>query len=73
MTRQRDSNPRRWFIREGRMKMGLYKIDNVSSEEWDRRMMRRHSRIRWMITLAEIAALAGAIWMVIWLWNWVGI
>ena len=55
------------------MKMGLYKIDNVSSEEWDRRMMRRHSRIRWMITMAEIAALAGAIWLLIWLWNWVGI
>ena len=55
------------------MKMGLYKIDNVSSEEWDRRMMRRHNIQRWVITILEIAAMAGAIWLMVWMWEQFGI
>ena len=45
--------------------MGLWKVDNVSSEEWHRRMMRRHSIQRWLITIGEIALMAVAIWWVI--------
>ena len=53
--------------------MGIWKVDNVSREEWERRMMRRNNIRSWVITLVEIAAMAGVIWMVIWLWNWLGI
>ena len=53
--------------------MGLYKIDNVSSEEWERRQWRRHELRSWGITVLEIAAMAGMVWLVIWLWGWLGI
>ena len=53
--------------------MGLYKVDNVSSEEWHRRQMRRHNIQRWAITILEIAAMAGAIWLMVWMWEQFGI
>jgi len=53
--------------------MGLYKIDNVSKEEKERREMRRNDIRSWLVTLAEIAVMAGVVWLVIWLWNWLGI
>ena len=49
--------------------MGLYKIDNVSKEEWERRMMRRHSIQRWIITLLEILFMVGVVLALIWIAN----
>ena len=53
--------------------MGLWKIDNsterLSPEEWNRRMMRKHSIQRWLITLAEIIFMAGVIWAMIYLFG----
>ena len=49
--------------------MGLYKIDNVSSEEWDRRMMRRHNIWRWFVTLLEIGFMVGVVLAFIWIAN----
>ena len=45
--------------------MCLWKVDNVSSEEWHRRQMRRHSIERWLITLGEIALMVVTIGWVI--------
>ena len=53
--------------------MGIWKIDNVSSEEWERREMRRHNIRQWLITLAELAAMAGTVIGVIYLARWLGI
>ena len=53
--------------------MGLYKIDNVSSEEWQRRQLRRHDIKMWAITIVEILGLAGAIVLLIYAWKWLGI
>lgn len=39
--------------------MGLYKIDNVSSEEWHRRQMRLHTIKQWALVIMEIALIAG--------------
>ena len=50
--------------------MGLYKIDNVSSEEWHRRQLRRHELKQWAITLLEIVALIGAVLFLMWLARW---
>ena len=41
--------------------MGLWKVDNVSSEEWQRRMMRRHNMWRWFVTIMELALMAGMV------------
>ena len=41
--------------------MGLWKVDNVSSEEWERRMMRRHSIKQWTLTIIEILLLVGLV------------
>ena len=49
--------------------MGLSKIDNVSKEEWERRMMRRHSIQRWIITLLEILFMVGVVLALIWIAN----
>lgn len=46
--------------------MGIWKIDSVSSEEWHRRQMRRHSIRMWLITLAEIAAMVGIVLLMMW-------
>lgn len=40
--------------------MGIWKIDNVSSEEWHRRQMRRDSIKKWLILLLQLAMMAGA-------------
>jgi len=53
--------------------MGIWKVDNVSSEEWHRRQMRWYSIKRWVITLLEIAAMVGVILFVIWIWEQYGI
>ena len=34
--------------------MGLWKVDNVSSEEWHRQQLRRHDIRQWVITIVEI-------------------
>ena len=53
--------------------MGLWKIDNVSSEEWQRREMRRHDIKMWLITILEICAMVGAVLLLMWLIRWLGI
>lgn len=53
--------------------MGIWKIDNVSSEERERREMRRHDIRQWLITLAELACMAAAVIGVIHLVRWLGI
>jgi len=50
--------------------MGLWKVDNVSSEEWQRRMMRRHDIRQWTITVIEILLLAGLVVGVWYLFMW---
>ena len=50
--------------------MGLYKIDNVSSEEWHRRQLRRHDLKQWGITLLEIGALVAVVLLLMWLARW---
>ena len=47
--------------------MGLYTIDNVSSEEWHRRQMRRNSIKKWLILLLQLALMAGAALVAIWI------
>ena len=39
--------------------MGLWKIDNVSSEAWHERQMRIHSIKQWILTIFEIALIVG--------------
>ena len=39
--------------------MGLWKIDNVTSEEWHNRQMRLHSIKMWALTILEIALIIG--------------
>ena len=46
--------------------MGLWKIDNVSSEEWQRRQMRRYNIKAWALTILEIALIIG---FVIGMWH----
>ena len=46
--------------------MGIWKIDNVSSEEWHRRQMRRHNIKMWLITLVEIGAMVGVVLLMMW-------
>jgi len=53
--------------------MGLYKIDNASSEEQKRRAIRRHEAKQWMITLAEIGAVVGLVILWSWLIRWLDI
>lgn len=53
--------------------MGIWKIDNVSSEEWERRQLRRHDIISWLRTLAEIAAMIGVVLLLMWMIRWLGI
>lgn len=55
-----------WKSKKGENRMGLWKIDNVSKEEWERRMMRRHSIKRWLITIGEILLIAATIWWIVW-------
>ena len=49
--------------------MGLWKVDNVSSEEWQRRMMRRHNLWRWFVTILELALMAGVVLAFVWIAN----
>ena len=57
--------------------MALWKTDSswerLSPEEWNRRMMRRHSIQRWAITILQIAGIAGVIWLMVWMWEQFGI
>ena len=54
--------------------MGLRKINDgstlISPEEWQRMEMRRHSAWRWFITLCEIGAMVGFVWVFVWLLRW---
>lgn len=47
--------------------MGIWKVDNVSSKEWEKRMRRRHEAKQWMILLVEIALMVGAVLFVMWI------
>ena len=49
------------------MIVGLYKIDNVSSEEWQRRMMRRHHIRQWIILIGELILMTGVVLALIWI------
>lgn len=53
--------------------MGLYTIDDVCKKESERREMRRHSIRQWLITLVELAFMAGTVIGVIYLARWLGI
>lgn len=53
--------------------MGLYTIDNVCREERLRRQRIHHERVRWAITIAEIALFAGMITGLVFLARWLGI
>ena len=50
--------------------MGLWKIDNVSKEERERRELRRHDIQRILITLGQIALMTGAVMVTIWVVCW---
>ena len=50
--------------------MGLYKIDNVTKEERERRELRRHDIQRILLTLGQIALMAGAVMVTIWVVCW---
>lgn len=52
--------------------MGLYTIDE-SWKERERRERRRHERIRWAITIAEIALLGGMAAGLVFFARWLGI
>lgn len=47
--------------------MGLWKIDNVSSEEWERREIRRNSIHKWLILIGQLILIAGAVAVIVWL------
>ena len=49
--------------------MGLWKVDDVSSG-WEKQMRRRHEAKQWLILLAEIALMVGAVLMVMWIMSW---
>ena len=49
--------------------MGLYKIDDVSSKEWDRKMMRKHNIRQWLILIGELALMTGVVLALIWIAN----
>lgn len=46
--------------------MGMYKIDNVSSEEWQRRMLRRYNIRQWILLGVMILAVAGMACLMVW-------
>lgn len=50
--------------------MGLWKIDNVSREEWERRELRRHDIQRILITIGQIALMTGVLMATIWVVYW---
>ena len=47
--------------------MGLWKVDTVSRDEWERRIMRRHDLRQWLITIGQLMLMAGAVLLIIWL------
>ena len=47
--------------------MGLWKIDAVSREEWERRMLRRYRIRQWAVLAVEIALIVGACFLFEWL------
>ena len=50
--------------------MGLWKIDDVSKEEWERRELRRHDIQRILITIGQIALMVGAVVVTILVVRW---
>ena len=50
--------------------MGLYKIDNVTKEERERRELRRHDIQRILITIGQIALMVGAVVVTILVVRW---
>lgn len=47
--------------------MGLWKVDNVNRDSWERREMRRHNLRQWLITIGQLLLMAGAVLLIIWL------
>ena len=50
--------------------MGLWKVDNVSSVSWEKRMRWRHEAKQWLILLGQIALMVGAVLLVMWIMSW---
>lgn len=46
--------------------MGLWKIDNVSQEEWHRKMLRRHRISQMLAVVGEIILIAVTVWWIAW-------
>ena len=46
--------------------MGLYKVDDVSGKEWERRQMRRYRIITALEVLGMIALVAGMWFLLAW-------
>ena len=47
--------------------MPMWKIDNISREEWERRMLRRYRVRQWAVLAVEIALIVGAYFLFEWL------
>ena len=52
--------------------MGIWKIDNVSSEEWQRRQMRRYNIKQWSLVILEIALIIGFVVGMWHVYTWAG-
>ena len=50
--------------------MGIYKIDNVTKEERERRELRRHDIQRILITIGQIALMVGTVVVTILVVRW---
>jgi len=50
--------------------MGLWKVDNVSSEEWHRQQLRRHDIRQWVITIVEILLIVAFVVGMWFLFEW---
>ena len=51
-------------------RVGLWKVDNVSSEEWHRKQMRRHDIKQWVLTIIEIILMVGVVVGMYYLFMW---
>ena len=47
--------------------MPMWKVDAVSRDEWERRMMRRYRIRQWVVLIVEIALIVGVCFLFEWL------
>lgn len=47
--------------------MGLWKIDNVSRTEWERRARRQHEIHMWLLLVGQLILIGVVIAMIIWI------